>query len=76
MQLCRKITNNNPSDKAFYVFLILPYFINTENSFRNEKQMKSMTQQAILISIALLAVGINPVQAQQKAKGYTPSGVA
>ena len=36
MQLCRKITNNNPSDKAFYVFLILPYFINTENSFRNE----------------------------------------
>ena len=53
-----------------------PYFINTENSFRNEKQMKSMTQQAILISIALLAVGINPVQAQQKAKGYTPSAVA
>ena len=36
MQLCRKITNNNPNDKAFYVFLILPYFINTENSFRNE----------------------------------------
>ena len=29
-----------------------------------------------LISIALLAMGLNPMQAQQKAKEYTPSPVA
>ena len=43
MQLCHKITNNNPNDKAFYVFLILPYFINTENSFRTLKRQSILS---------------------------------